>query len=86
VRSYSCRTKRPRSNTSSYYTAYLRTFSAFHNYSQAHPEDASHAEGDLAKRFLKQIQEAVASSSPNGKLPDTFELAWPLALMMIARK
>jgi hypothetical protein len=67
------------------HVAYARTFSSLHNYQVANPDDAKEPEGDIVTRFIAQVKESVIQSSSDQTLPEKFELAWPLGLMLISR-
>lgn len=77
--------------------AYLRTFSATHEYWRANPQDQAKGKvkakakvgdvgGDVVDRFMAVIKEAfqeegMLDQDGNG----SFEVAWPLVLMMIKK-
>lgn len=75
--------------------AYLRTFSATHEYWRANPQDEAKGkvelkvktgEGDVVDRFMAVIKEAFEKEGVvdrDGK--GSFDVAWPLVLMMIKK-
>ncbi|OWT36173.1 trans-aconitate 3-methyltransferase [Cryptococcus neoformans Bt1] len=73
--------------------AYLRTFSATHEYWRANPDDEAkgrrvkRGEGDVVDRFMVVIKRAFENEGvvdKDGK--GSFDVAWPLVLMMIKKK
>lgn len=72
--------------------AYLRTFSATHEYWRVNPDDEAKGrikkgEGDVVDRFMVVIKRAFENEGvvdKDGK--GSFDVAWPLVLMMIKKK
>ncbi|OXC58326.1 hypothetical protein C358_06231, partial [Cryptococcus neoformans MW-RSA852] len=72
--------------------AYLRTFSATHEYWRVNPDDEAkgrvkRGEGDVVDRFMVVIKRAFENEGvvdKDGK--GSFDVAWPLVLMMIKKK
>ena len=66
---------------------YLRTFSALHNFHEAHPEDIQRPEGDIAEQFWRELRERVAQDK--GKEvegeEEEVEIEWPMALLLARR-
>ncbi|KAH7102490.1 S-adenosyl-L-methionine-dependent methyltransferase [Auriculariales sp. MPI-PUGE-AT-0066] len=70
--------------------AYLRTFSSLHTFHEEHPEDKArrvegvsvHAEGDIVQRFLARVRERARGSLSD----ETFEIEWPLVILLGRRQ
>lgn len=77
--------------------AYLRTFSATHEYWRVNPQDQAKGkgtakakvgdvEGDVVDRFMAVIKEAFEKEGAVDKDGNgSFDVAWPLILMMIKK-
>lgn len=69
--------------------AYLRTFSATHEYWRMNPQDQAKAKGkvgDVVDRFMAVIKEAFEKEGAVDKDGNgSFDVAWPLVLMMIKK-
>lgn len=77
--------------------AYLRTFSATHEYWKMNPQDQAKekakakakvgdVEGDVVDRFMAVIKEAFEKEGAVDKDGNgSFDVAWPLVLMMIKK-
>ena len=64
------------------FEAYLRSFSALHNFHEAHPEDIKNPEGDIAKRFLKRLKEGIESEGGNS---EEIVVEWPMTVILAKR-
>lgn len=63
---------------------YLRTWSPLVAYWDAHPEDKMNKDGDIVKRFARQLKDGV-SEELGAPARDEVELEWPMALVMIRK-
>lgn len=63
---------------------YLRTWSPLVAYWAAHPNDKADGNGDIVRRFVRKLQEAV-SEELGGIEKDEIELEFPVALIMIRK-
>ncbi|KAA1475819.1 S-adenosyl-L-methionine-dependent methyltransferase [Dentipellis sp. KUC8613] len=71
--------------------AYLRSFSALHTFHERYPEDLKNADGDIAARFCRTLQEHVRKERiERGETKeqadrDEVDIEWPVAVMLVKR-
>ena len=67
--------------------SYLYTFSSFHTHQSRYPTDKENPEGDIARRFWKQLKTHTAEQDGTEVAKDTDEIdvEWPMALLLARR-